>query len=73
MHLNHYENPYSRLARYELRMRQHMVHSPGYADDLRQYTSLNNDCAFQVWALSYLTDGGNEQIQMVRVSLLDPR
>ena len=23
MHLNHYENPYSRLARYELRMRQH--------------------------------------------------
>ena len=29
------------FARYELRMRQHMVHSPGYADDLRQYTSLN--------------------------------
>ena len=42
MHLNHYENPYSRLAQYdELRMRQHGSLPKLYADDLRQYTSLN--------------------------------
>ena len=45
MHLNHYENPYSRLAQYdELRMRQHGSLPKLYADDLRQYTTLNNGC-----------------------------
>ena len=44
MHLNHYENPYSRLAQYdELRMRQHGSLPKLYADDLRQYTSLNKN------------------------------
>ena len=28
-----------------------MVHSPGYADDLRQYASLNNYCI--LYALSF--------------------
>ena len=46
MHLNHYENPYSRLAQYdELRMRQHGSLPKLYADDLRQYTSLNSSLA----------------------------
>ena len=35
MHLNHYENPYSRLAQYdELRMRQHGSLPRLYADDM---------------------------------------
>ena len=35
MHLNHYENPYSRLAQYdELRMRQHGSLPVLYADDM---------------------------------------
>ena len=42
MHLNHYENPYSRLAQHMSCAGANMVHCPGYADDLRQYTTLNS-------------------------------
>ena len=43
MHLNHYENPYSRLAQHMSCAGANMVHCPGYADDLRQYTTLNKN------------------------------
>ena len=51
----------------------------GYQHSCRHGESENfMDCCFtygcvQVWALSYLTDGGNEQIQMVRIVLADTR
>ena len=59
MHLNHYENPYSRLAQYdELRMRQHGSLPKLYADDLWQYTSLNNFVVADANALSCFTATG---------------
>ena len=42
MHLNHYENPLSRLAQHMNCAGANLVHCPGYADDLRPIHTLNN-------------------------------
>ena len=43
MHLNHYENPYSRLAQHMNCAGANLVHCPGYADDLRPIHTLNKN------------------------------
>ena len=52
MHLNHYENPYSRLAQHMNCAGANLVHCPGYADDLRPIHTLNRNLLLTQCALS---------------------